>query len=854
MLTPSPPLSLFTTVPTVVARNALPNAARIEGLVVYVPSTGIYYQLLPAPWDGTDSDWDVFSALHPYAQPIFTLFYLQGVGIYVVDGTVVSGAITFNWGTFHGANVATNSVSIVDVTASVVLASGLANDGTQTITLPSPVTLHTGDTHVWEVRAVDTKGVPLSRQFTVKGVTASDQTYYVRTDGSDSNNGLSNTSGGAWLTLQHAANTVAVGDHVNVEAGTYAGFGLGFAGERSGAQGHPIWFEGHGATINAKNSFTADAIDAEFCSYLKITGFVIDNDGTVTRAGIRISGFSFGTEVSDNEVKNSHLFGILTGFWQQCSVTDNLVHHIVSGSGSASGHGIYVANSGDTCLIARNTVHDCGGDGIHTNADISQGGTGIQTEFVIESNLLYSNHQTISGGAINCDGITNSTFENNLIYDEHAAGIALYRQDAATSSTGNVVVNNTISLASVADKSCIRCAAASVGNIVFNNVLWTAGSGAAMELDGDSLPFSDYNLLISRIKVDDAPLTLAQWVTFSGDDTHSAVMTSAASVWTSPGTGDFTLKPHGGGAAAGIDTYHGATAPDEFRDGTERPVDVAPDLGSEPVTDVLSIVSTVPADEAFGVAIDSTVSWTFDRDVVAGDTEFALTDHLGAPVDGDLSYDSGTFTQTFTPDADLTGAETFTATVSAAQGVDGVLLPAPVVWHFSTVGAEETGFGSTVPANLDSGDGSAITVGAYFTVSLAGAVTGIRFYKGTTNSGVHQGFLWSVDQDTGEFVALLASGTFIGETSDGWQLLTLGSPVSIDADTRYMVGCYMPNGHFSFDSFFFTSPYTNGASITYYADGADSITQARFFSGLGFPTDSFHSTNYWVDFAFVPGG
>jgi len=46
--------------------------------------------------------------------------------------------------------------------------------------------------------------------------------YYVRTDGSDANAGTSNTSGGAWLTVQKAANTMTAGDTVTVAAGTYA--------------------------------------------------------------------------------------------------------------------------------------------------------------------------------------------------------------------------------------------------------------------------------------------------------------------------------------------------------------------------------------------------------------------------------------------------------------------------------------------------------------------------------------------------------------------------------------------------------------------------------------------------------
>lgn len=56
------------------------------------------------------------------------------------------------------------------------------------------------------------------------------RTYYVRTDGSDSNDGLANTSGGAFLTVQKAVNTVAncidlAGCNVTIQvaAGTYTG-------------------------------------------------------------------------------------------------------------------------------------------------------------------------------------------------------------------------------------------------------------------------------------------------------------------------------------------------------------------------------------------------------------------------------------------------------------------------------------------------------------------------------------------------------------------------------------------------------------------------------------------------------
>jgi hypothetical protein len=111
------------------------------------------------------------------------------------------------------------------------------------------------------------------------------RTYYVRTDGSDSNNGLANSSGGAFLTIQKAVDTVAALDlsiynvTVQVADGTYGGTVVVSA----------PWVGSGTVTLQGNTSTPANALlstGASDCitvfsgGTLTVTGFKLTNTGS----------------------------------------------------------------------------------------------------------------------------------------------------------------------------------------------------------------------------------------------------------------------------------------------------------------------------------------------------------------------------------------------------------------------------------------------------------------------------------------------------------------------------------------------------------------------------------------------
>ena len=208
------------------------------------------------------------------------------------------------------------------------------------------------------------------------------------------------------------------------------------------------------------------------------------------------------------------------------------------------------------------------------------------------------------------------------------------------------------------------------------------------------------------------------------------------------------------------------------------------------------------------------------------------------PANGTVSYNASTQIITFTPTAGYSGDATFAYTVGDSDGGSATAS----VGVFVNSASAESLFGlNSTPTTISSNDHNAVEVGVKFSADTDGVITGIRFYKGATNTGPHVADLWS---STG---TLLATATFTSETASGWQQVNLSSPVSITAGTTYVVS-YHTNGDYSADSNYFATSLASGdltapaGSNGVYAYGAAGV----------FPTNSFGATNYWVDVVYSP--
>jgi len=217
-----------------------------------------------------------------------------------------------------------------------------------------------------------------------------------------------------------------------------------------------------------------------------------------------------------------------------------------------------------------------------------------------------------------------------------------------------------------------------------------------------------------------------------------------------------------------------------------------------------------------------------------------------------LSLNAGTGTIAGTPTA--VGTADFTVQVRDSANPAATVTKALSITITTTPTNLSIWPSTQVPGLVDGGADSPVELGVKFRSDVAGTITGIRFYKASTNTGMHVGNLWSCGNATCSTGTLLASVTFIGESGSGWQQMSFSSPVSITANTVYVASYHANNGHYSADLNYFASQGFDNAPLHALANGVAGGNGVYVYgTSSAFPTQTFNTSNYWVDVVFSPG-
>ncbi len=308
----------------------------------------------------------------------------------------------------------------------------------------------------------------------------------------------------------------------------------------------------------------------------------------------------------------------------------------------------------------------------------------------------------------------------------------------------------------------------------------------------------------------------------------------------------------------GLDGNHDRGASTPSPDMQQATVNLLAEMGAQPETPQAGIVAVTATGDLVPPA--TTIGFPLDGGSVPSGTPVSISgtaiDAAGAVGGVEVSVDGGT---TWTP---AVGTENWSyswtpgapgsASIRARAADDWGNLETPGLGITVTIEDSPSAdcpctiwAGATTPGTLDANDGTSIEVGVKFRADVDGTITGVRFYKNAANTGTHVGNLWTTSG------ALLGTVTFGGETASGWQEATFASPIAITANTTYVVSVFMPVGHYSFDGGYFSTQGVDNAPLHALQNGVDGPNAVYLYSATSaFPTDSFNSSNYWVDVVF----
>ncbi|WP_420830271.1 N,N-dimethylformamidase beta subunit family domain-containing protein, partial [Rhizobium giardinii] len=348
------------------------------------------------------------------------------------------------------------------------------------------------------------------------------------------------------------------------------------------------------------------------------------------------------------------------------------------------------------------------------------------------------------------------------------------------------------------------------------------------------------------IALSSTTLPVNQYLLDYGTTTGSATATHNLTLYRAPS----------GALVFGAGTVYWAWGLDENHDLEPTPVDprvkqamvnLLADMGIQPGTLEAGLISAVQSTDS----TKPVSSITAPNDGTALKVGNAVTisgtasDIGGVIAAVEVSTDGGTTwhravgDETWTYSWVAPRAGTFTIKTRAVD--DSVNLETPGSGRTVTVTGNNFFPASAIPPTVPDVDANAIEVGMKFQSSVAGTVTGVRYYKSDLNIGTHTGSLWS---STG---TRLATVTFTNESGVGWQAASFSNPVAIAAGTTYVVSYHANYGHYNATGNYFAAPVTNGPLTAPTNAGVYAYNSASVF-----PSSTFNGENYWVDVLFNP--
>ncbi|MBE8470404.1 DUF4082 domain-containing protein [Streptomyces justiciae] len=279
-------------------------------------------------------------------------------------------------------------------------------------------------------------------------------------------------------------------------------------------------------------------------------------------------------------------------------------------------------------------------------------------------------------------------------------------------------------------------------------------------------------------------------------------------------------------------------------------VNLFADMGVQPLTRQSNLVAATKSTDTTGptITVSSPASGVTVPALKPVTVKGTATDSGGVVARVEVSTDGGTTWQAATGLGSWSYSWTPTTPGSASikvRAVDDSVNIGAVTTIPITVGPQAcpcTVWPATaVPGTVNAGDGGSVELGVKFRTTVAGSITGVRFYKSPYNTGTHTGNLWTKDGK------LLATGTFTGESASGWQQLNFATPVTVKANTTYVASYFAPNGGYSYDTTFAGSD-AGLAPLTALKSGTDGGNGVyRYTSTSAFPTSAASGSNYWVD-------